>query len=217
MPSLALTLANTSFDPAFSGNLNDLIAEYNSNLVAATATQYIMTGDVSSTSAPLTNVGPWMSPSTRAWYAWNGSAYAPAVVKVGTSAFQITFTTDTLSADRNIIFQDKDGVVSYLEDVLYGPGTKVLTGTEAMDCSLYSQFSQTAAVDRAHTITNFLPGQHITVAWTPTVANKVMTFTPAPIWQGGAAPATFTANRTTLYYLYNLGGVIYAAAAQEFY
>src|SRR4051812_29405983 len=106
--SIELTLSPSDFE----ANTNWTVEEFHQALVssisAASTSSNVMLGRIGG-AMPTSNIGPWLNGTT--WYAWNGTAYKPAIIKIGDGSFQITLA-GAPTANRVITFPDASGTVA---------------------------------------------------------------------------------------------------------
>lgn len=211
MSAVTLTLAPS----AFSVNPAWTIEQYHQALIASisssTTSSLVMLGQVGG-SAPVSNVGPWLNGTT--WFAWNGSTYVPATIKVGDATYQITLA-GTPTVNRTITLPDASGTLALTSDTTRATVSPTVSATTTIDWSLSNSFA--IALDKNITIanTNSLSGQEISIAiynpaaWTVTWPGSVS-------WSGGTAPTQTTGAKTDVYRLCNIGGTVYGRAVQNY-
>lgn len=201
-----LTFVDTGFPDPFNGDVQDLVDAFVANLAASVnSTNYIL-GQVGG-SAPLTDIGPWLDGDT--WKVFVTSAYVPATLKLTSGSFTTTFSSQTLTANREVQFQDKAGIVAMTSDVYAGRGTHVVTGTSAvLDWSLFSSFFQSITANTTVILNSTLPGQTVTYLVSATGAFTLF-FAAGVQWAGGAQPVQ-TSTGVDLYEFHNSAGTIYA-------
>lgn len=151
-----------------------------------------------------------------------GNAYFPVIPTVGSNGFFISLVGSP-TANREITLQDKDGIVALTTDVYTPRGTDYPTmrtppDTTVIDWSLTSSFGLPLDKDIVISNTNSVSGQEVhIVAYNAAAAIWTIDWTSSGVhWPGGAAPVTSTDDKTTMFVLRNVGGVIYGAVEQPY-
>ncbi len=202
-----LSFSDAGFPNPFVGDNQDYVTNFEEFLAASISSNNLLLGQIGGT-MPVSNVGPWLNGTV--WYVWSGSTYIPATLELDNSGHKITFSAETLTADRNVQFQDEDGIVAMLSDVYTGRGTTVVTGaTPALDWSVNLSFYETTAVSITPTFTNYLPGQRMTFLVVTTAMSMTVTWPTYVLWAGGTPPVQTVAGGADLYSFFNLAGTIY--------
>ncbi len=212
MANYTFSFTTSGLPSTFVGTVDALIAAWTASLGATISSSNVLLGAVQS-STPAAALTPWLDTSVPAWKVWNGTAYVPVLIKLGTSAHQITFDTDSLSANRTVSFQDKDGIVAYLDDVYSRRPTSIIPAgsPSTIDWSLSETFYKLISINQVFNMSNSLPGQEIDViidsTGTPSLGNT---------WnavQFGTAPFTQTSGGKDWYHFSNIAGTIYGTQA----
>ena len=200
MPDLVLTPVDNGFPVNFSGTLEqfkDAIIQYTTLTVDADS---VVEGRVGG-AAPTDHTIPWLD--GRVWKAWDGSAWTALDVIISNGGHNVELSAATLTADRDIIFPNKDGTVALTADLFGATSSMIIPGTNIIDWSESNNFYRSISANTTFTFKNSVPGQEIAVI---IVATGSYTTTFPANWSGSHAQ---TASGTDLYIFKNVAGVIY--------
>lgn len=209
MADLEFTFTDTGFPAGFVGDANDYKDTFLLYLQASVDSDNLLLGQVGGT-APTDHTIVWLDNGV--WKYFQTSAWIPMAIQVwdSTSSFTTTFRTlGTMTADRIVTFQDKDGTIAYLEDMDFGRNAKVLTGHGAViiNWELSNNFyhSLDAGTTTTYSFSNSFPGQEIWVLTINGVATPV-NFPANVLWISPGTEPNQTASGTDLWIIRNVAG-----------
>lgn len=208
--NLVLIPADLDIEPTWT--VADFHQAFVESITSAVTSSNVILGQVGGT-APASPIGPWLNGTTL--YAWNGSAYAPATIKVGTATYQVTLA-GTPTVNRIINLPDKDGTLALTSDITHATVTPTLGPTVTIDWSAGDSFA--IALDQNITIahTNTVPGKEVSIAiYNPAAASWTVTW-PAENLFESAAPTQSTDDKTDVHWVRNIGGTLYARYLQGY-
>lgn len=206
MPNLTLTFSDSGFPDPFVGTPQQFKVAFITYLSATIPSDNLLFGQIGGT-APADHTLLWLDNGVLKY--WNSAIWQPIITQLGNSAHILSFTAATLTADRTVTFQDKDGIVALTSDVFTPRATTILSGaTPALDWSTTNSFFISLTVNAVFTSTLSQPGQEIMVAITQP-ASWTVTW-PATFLFPAATPFTQVATgQTDLFVIRNVAGSIY--------